>query len=105
METKKTVILVVVYLAVLAACVVMTGVGKHHDVKTGVRIHLSTNEITTGENRVSAMPDDPEYGKFDCVLAEDDNNMIAALYAKGFIDPSQLEEIDPMLRLPKRKNE
>ncbi len=77
METKKTVILVVVYLAVLAVCVVMTGVGKHHDVKTGIRTHLSANEITTCENRVSAMPDDPEYGKFDCVLAEDDNNIIA----------------------------
>ncbi|MBR4748870.1 MAG: DUF935 family protein [Abditibacteriota bacterium] len=32
-------------------------------------------------------------------------NMIAALYSKGFIDKSQLEEIDPMLRLPKRKKD
>ncbi len=74
METKKTVVLVVVYLAVLAACVVVTGAGKHNDVRTGIRTFPPANEGATGH--AGSMPDDPEYGNFDCVLAEDKTNII-----------------------------
>ncbi|MBO4549065.1 MAG: hypothetical protein J5758_07610 [Abditibacteriota bacterium] len=70
MESKKTVILVAFYLAVLAACIVVTGVGKHNDVKTGMRTDLSTPGSKKIETQDESIPYDPEFGRFDCVLAQ-----------------------------------
>ena len=79
METKRIVCLIAVYLAVLSGFALYARFDKQNEPKYAVQ----SNVFATGNNRsaasASAMQDDPEFGRFDCVLAQNDNDFLICI--------------------------